>query len=288
MFVDVGHFDFIPATHFEHSVARLGFAELRGDRPENQPHIAANREAVANLLVATRYPAANPHSLTRFEDGEVGIFDFHKESLAGLQLDGLGIVAGQRRANAFQGGDRSAVMRQLEVAQSDVVVGLVDLSAHRELFDHIPHDLEALAVVPRMVRANAHLQRRRRPLVVIAIVLGRNLFEVGPRSIIRAIAIQVVVPKTQMGVEPQTAFRIAFDDRLPDLDRLGGFVGLQSGVTGLDQLLGRPILNDRPAGRRSARIRLDLRVGLRFLSGGRQTESHGRGEQRRSKKEGTT
>ena len=59
-----------------------------------------------------------------------------------FDLFDLPLVARQRRADFFQGVDRPAVVAQLEVTQTNIIVGLIHMRTDRELLDHVPHDFE--------------------------------------------------------------------------------------------------------------------------------------------------
>ena len=66
-----------------------------------------------------------------------------------------------------------------------------------------------------------------------------------PGLVVGPVAFQEELAQPHVSFVPQAAARISLDHALPDLDRLLEFSGLEPRVTGLDQLLGRPILNQR-------------------------------------------
>ena len=159
----------------------------------------------------------------------------------------LASCVGEGGADFFEGFDGAAVVALLEVAEADVVVGLVDLRGGREVLDDLPHDLEALSVVARLVEAGAGIQEGVGAQFVVRIGLGGGGLVVDPRLVVLALLLEKVIGQAQVGFEADRAARVALDDRLPDLERLFVLADLEAGVAGLQELAGGAILDDRSA-----------------------------------------
>ena len=84
--VDVGDRHFVVAADFQPAVVLHRFAQPRGNRPQHDPHVAAHREAIDDLLVAGGGSAVHFHPWPRFQRRQVGIFDLDEQPLAGLDL----------------------------------------------------------------------------------------------------------------------------------------------------------------------------------------------------------
>ena len=166
-------------------------------------------------------------------------------------------------------------MPQLEVAETNVVIGFVNVRADGEFFDHIPHHLERLAEVPGFIEADAHFQRGRSPLFFVTVLFGRGRFEVSPGPIIGSFAVEQQVPQFHVRVVANSTAWIAFDDRLPDLDRFGVFFGFKASVARFNQLSGGSIFDDGPFGHFVGRRSLGFlgRCELRHADHGGPTRS---------------
>ena len=138
-------------------------------------------------------------------------------------------------------------MTQLKVAEADVVISLVDLSADREILDHVTHDLKAFAVVARVVEADAGLESCLGANLFIPVGLVGDRFKVCASSVVGAVTIKEVISQHHMGSETHSAARISFDHRPPDFQRLGDFFGVVTGLAGLNQLASSAIFDDRAA-----------------------------------------
>ena len=143
-------------------------------------------------------------------------------------------------------------MAEFEVPQTDVVIRLVHLGTDRKLLDDIPHHLERFAEIAGVVETDPQLQSRFSPLLFAGVFLDGGGFEVNASAVVDPLAFQEVVAELQVGVKAQAAARIALDDRLPDLDGLGGLVGIEASIARFDQLLRGPIFHDRTSHRGGA------------------------------------
>ena len=202
--------------------------------------------ALDHFAVAGRRFALDLDGLAGFERGEVGVLDADEEAFAGLDfLDAaqLALLAGQGGADVFQGGDGPAVVALLEMAQTDVVIGLVHLGADGKVLDHVAHDLEALAEISGFIETDAHLERGRGPLCLVGIVFPGRCLEMGAGAVVSPLLVEEITAEAHVSIEAVLAARIAFDDRLPDLDRLGGFFPFQTVIAGLEQIACRLVLD---------------------------------------------
>ena len=93
-----------------------------------------------------------------------------------------------------------------------------------------------------------------------SVFAGRG-FEMNSGPVVGLLVGEIMVPQAEMGVKAMLAAGIALNDRLPNLDRLGCFAGVEPRVAGFDQLLGGAVLDDRAADWRSSSL-----FRLRFLS----------------------
>ena len=277
MGIGVGHRDCVVALDLQPSVPLSGTSKSSGDAAEGDPHVAAHREAIDRLAVTTRDGHCHLDWLTGFQGRQVGVVDPDKESLARFHLRDLFVLAGHVRPDLLQGRDRPAVMAQLEVAQSDVVVGLVDLRTDGELLDHVPHHAETLAEIAGLVKADTDLECRFGSLVFVAVVFRGGCLKVGASLVVGPVTIEEEVPKSHVRLEANPAPRVPLDHALPDLDGLLQFLRFQAGVSRLDQFLGRAILDQR-ASQAALLFRLGrgrggvLRCGLSDNQGQQKTE----------------
>ena len=74
-------------------------------------------------------------------------------------------------------GDGPAIVSLLEVTEADVVVRLVHLRTDGEPLDDVAHELETLAEVPALEKADADLQRRLGPLLFVVVIFGSRRLE---------------------------------------------------------------------------------------------------------------
>ena len=253
--VAVGDGDGVVSADFESVVAELRLAERGGNGTDDDANVAADGEAFHGLDVAARRFDFHGHGLAGFECREVGVFDADEEPLAGFEQfhGGLGLAVRadfrrkKRGADAFESRDGPAIVALLEVREPDVVVRLVHLRADGVLFDHVAHELEALAEVAALEVADADLEGRFRPLFFVGILVDGRGFEVGAGAVEGPFLVQEVVAELEVGVEADLAARVAFDHGLPHFERLGGFVGFESGVAGFEQLAGSAVFDDGTA-----------------------------------------
>ena len=249
MGIDV--FDIHPgrAGDLELAVALHRLAQRGGQRAEHHAHIATNRQAFQNLLVALGGGHLHFHKLVPLEDGQVRVLDFHEEALARLELLGALILLRHCRAHLFQRGNRPPVMTLLEMAEADVIIGLVDLLAHGEFLDDPPHHLEALAVVACLIKARAGFQHRLGTLFLVAILLAGHCLEMHARLVVGVLARQIKLAQLQSRLEAHATARVALDDRFPNLHRLRLLARIKTQLARLQQLPRRAILNDGSAHR---------------------------------------
>ena len=157
MGIHIIHLHLGRAGHLENAVALAGFAESGLDGTQHHAHVAADGGTLDLLFITECRAKLDLYRFTFFQDGEVRILDFHKKTFAGLEFFGVPILVANRRAHLFQRGNGAPVMPLLEVAEANVIVGLIHLLGNGESLDHLPHDLEALAIMAPFKKTNAHL-----------------------------------------------------------------------------------------------------------------------------------
>ena len=258
--IGVCHRNGVIALNLQPSVSLPGTSQPGRNAAEGNPYVAAHREAIDRLAVTTGDGHCHLDRLAGFQGRQIGIVDPDKEPLARFHLRDLIVLTGHVRSDLFQGRDRPAVMTQLEMAQADVVVSLVDLGTDRKLLDHIPHHAETFAEISSLVKADTDLECRLGPLVLVTIVLGSGRLEVGSSLVVSPVPFEKEASESHVGLEPQTTPGIPLYHTLPDLDGLLQLLRLEPGVTRLDQLLGRAVL-DQGASQAALLLGLSRRLG---------------------------
>ena len=231
--VDVARADAVAAADFEDAVAGHRRAERGGDGAEGDPRVAAGEFAGHGFLVAALGGAADHHLVAVGKDGQVAVVDLDVEPLAGFHLVGPGVLGGKGGADFLQRLDGPAVVAEFEVAEADVVVGVVDPRGGGEAGDHVAHDGEALAVVGGFVKAGAGLEVGVGAAFVVCVRFHRGRLVVETRLVGIAEFQQQVVGEPEVGLEADLALRVAFDHRLPDFQRLLVLAEFEPGVAGL-------------------------------------------------------
>ena len=179
---------------------------------------------------------------------EIGVFHFDEKAFAGFQFVALGRVARERGSNTFQSNDGATVVCQLKVSQADVVVSLIDLRTCWKRFNDSPHQLEALAIISEVIKTDAHFQRGFAALRLVGVVFATDSFKLNTGLLISPVTVQEVIAQTHVSFKTDFASRVAFDDRLPDFDCLGKFLGIKSSISSGNQFLCRPVFHQRCPG----------------------------------------
>jgi hypothetical protein len=138
-------------------------------------------------------------------------------------------------------------MAELEVAEADVVVGVVDLGGCGETLNDIPHDREAFPVIPRLVKAAPGVQDGVGAEGVVLVFLTRGGLEVEACLVEILGLFQQVVGEAEVRVEADRAAGIALDHGFPDLQRLLVLANLKPCVARLHELARRAILDEGAA-----------------------------------------
>ena len=243
MGVGVGHCHGVVAFDLQSSVPLDGTSQPGGDTAQCDPDVATDGEAIDVFAVTTGDRNGDLDRLAGFQGCQVGVVDANEESLPRLDLRHPIVLAGHVCSDLLQGRDCAAVVPQLEMAQADVVVGLVDLGADGEVLDHIAHHAEALAEVASLVEADADLQRRFGPLILVAVLFPGNRVEMRPCLVVGTITFEEKIAESRVCFEANTASRVAFDHTLPDLDGFLQFLGLQPRVARIEQLSRRTVFD---------------------------------------------
>ncbi len=251
--IGVGHRHGVVALDLQSTIPLLRTSQPSGNAAECDPHVATDGETIDGFAVATGHRDGDPDRFARFQGREIRIVDADEEALPRFNLGQLLVLGRHVRANLLQRRDRPAVMTQLEMAQADVVVGLIDLSTDGEMLDHVSHHAETLAEIAGLIKTDTNLQRRFGPLLLVPVLLAGNRLEMDSRTVVRPIAFQEEIAQPHVSLVSQPAAWVSLDHTLPDLDGLLEFSGLDPRITRLDQLLRRPILDQRSS--RSLRLR---------------------------------
>ena len=127
------------------------------------------------------------------------------------------------------------------MSQADVVVSLIDLRTCRKRFNDSPHQLEALAIIPEVIKTDAHFQRGFAALRLVGVVFATDSLKLNTGLLISPITVQEVIAQTHVCVKTDFASRVAFDNRLPDFDCLSKFLGIKSSIASGNQLLCRSV-----------------------------------------------
>ena len=100
---------------------------MGGNASHDNPGIATDGIAKDHFLVAAFGAATNFDLRTGFQNCEILVVNFDIKSFSGFDLLNQGILVRKRGAHLFQCFDGAAVVTELEVAETDVVVGFIDL-----------------------------------------------------------------------------------------------------------------------------------------------------------------
>ena len=274
--VDIGHRDLVIALDLETAVPLDRSSQPGRNAAQSNSHISTHRKTGECLHITTGHLTTELDGLSRIECREVGVIDPDEEPFPGLDLLDTFVLAGHVGSDFLQRGNGPAVMAQLKVAQPDVVIRLVDLRANREVLDHISHHAETLSEITSLVEADSNLQGRLGPLVIVPVFLSRDGLKMHPGLVVCTISIQVKQPQTHMRLKANAAAWVSFNHALPDLDRLFDLLGLQTRITGVDQLAGRTVLDQRTSQPSLLGGLGGLVLGLAGLNHGNQKQSQQR------------
>ena len=212
MRIGVIHLHLGRAGDLKNAIARARLAEASGDGAEHHTHIAADWHALHLLLIAFTGSHFHGHGLVLFEDGEVGVFNFHKEPLAGLELLGVLIFVAHGGTHLFQRGNRAAVMPLFEMAEANVIVGLVYLFRHGKFLDDFPHHFETLTVVAPFKKAHAHFQCGFGALLAVFVILAGHGLEMRACLFVGVALGEMMSTQFEVRLKPGFAARIPLDD----------------------------------------------------------------------------
>ena len=141
-------------------------------------------------------------------------------------------------------------MPLFEMAEANVIVGLVHLFRHGKFLDDFPHHFEALTVVASFKKAHAHFQCGFGALLAVAVILAGHRLEMRARFFVGVALGEMMCAQLEVRLKPGFAARIPLDDRPPNLDGFFLLTSIIAQIASLSELARGTVFNDGSAHRR--------------------------------------